>query len=118
MFQTHALGLRRAVPGRKKSFDDLLKEHKAAKEAMLKAKAEEQAAAGGGVGVSLASHSMPQPTLVSSPAALAAVSAIKPGNSDLSVSRDIKPTLLSQPSFQRSLKPAPPRPQVNAVFQK
>lgn len=37
------------MPGRKKSFDDLLREHKAAKEALLKAKAEEQALALGGL---------------------------------------------------------------------
>uniref|UniRef100_A0A2C9KNY9 SCA7 domain-containing protein n=1 Tax=Biomphalaria glabrata TaxID=6526 RepID=A0A2C9KNY9_BIOGL len=43
--KTHALSLRRAVPGRSKSFDDLLKEHKAAKDALLKAKAESQNAA-------------------------------------------------------------------------
>jgi ataxin-7 len=39
LFQTHALSLRRAVVGRSKSFDDLLKEHRAAKEALLKRKA-------------------------------------------------------------------------------
>lgn len=44
-FQTHALSLRRAVEGRRKKFDDLLKEHRAAKEAQLKAKSEGKAAA-------------------------------------------------------------------------
>ncbi|GFO45000.1 ataxin-7-like protein 1 [Plakobranchus ocellatus] len=42
--KTHALSLRRAVTGRSKSFDDLLKEHKAANDA-YKAKASSQAAA-------------------------------------------------------------------------
>ncbi|KAK6176383.1 hypothetical protein SNE40_014681 [Patella caerulea] len=37
--KTHALSLRRAVKGRCKPFDDLLKEHRIAKEALLKAKA-------------------------------------------------------------------------------
>ena len=45
LFQSHALSLRRAVPGRIKPFDDLLKEHRAAKEALLKEKAEAAAAA-------------------------------------------------------------------------
>lgn len=40
--QTHTLTLRRAVSGRSKSFDDLLKEHKAAKDALIRAKAESQ----------------------------------------------------------------------------
>ena len=44
IFQTHALSLRRAVKGRRKPFDELLKEHRAAKEAMLLAKAELAAA--------------------------------------------------------------------------
>ena len=44
-FQTHALSLRRAVKGRCKTFDDLLKEHREAKEALLRAKQESQAAA-------------------------------------------------------------------------
>ena len=39
-FQTHALSVRRAVEGRRKPFDELLAEHRAAKEALLKAKAE------------------------------------------------------------------------------
>ena len=43
--QSHALSLRRAVQGRRKPFDELLKEHRAAKEAFLKAKAEEKDAA-------------------------------------------------------------------------
>ncbi|XP_064605517.1 uncharacterized protein LOC135470474 isoform X3 [Liolophura sinensis] len=43
--KTHALSLRRAVEGRRKKFDDLLKEHRAAKEAQLKAKSEGKAAA-------------------------------------------------------------------------
>ncbi|KAK3102677.1 hypothetical protein FSP39_013080 [Pinctada imbricata] len=42
--KTHALSLRRKVQGRKKSFDDLLKEHRAAKEVLLKQKAEQKAA--------------------------------------------------------------------------
>lgn len=50
--QTHALSLRRAVPGRSKSFDDLLKEHKAAKDALLKAKAESQNSAANATRVS------------------------------------------------------------------
>ncbi|XP_013414670.1 ataxin-7 [Lingula anatina] len=41
--KTHALSLRRAVQDRSKSFDELLREHRAAKEALLQAK---QAAAG------------------------------------------------------------------------
>ncbi|BFZ08132.1 hypothetical protein BsWGS_11171 [Bradybaena similaris] len=40
--KTHTLTLRRAVSGRSKSFDDLLKEHKAAKDALIRAKAESQ----------------------------------------------------------------------------
>ncbi|BFZ10489.1 hypothetical protein BsWGS_13528 [Bradybaena similaris] len=40
--KTHALSLRRAVAGRSKSFDGLLKEHKAVKDASLKARAEAQ----------------------------------------------------------------------------
>ena len=43
-FQTHALSLRRKVTGRRKPFDDLLKEHRAVKEAILKQKAEQKAA--------------------------------------------------------------------------
>ena len=118
--QTHALGLRRAVQGRKKSFDDLLKEHKAAKEALLRAKAEEQAAL---TGIPLVPH--PQsgaPTLVtavSSPAALAAVSAIKLGHSDVLLQRgDIKTGLtagiLSHSSLNHKLKPG----QARQVFQR
>ena len=38
------MSLRRAVPGRSKSFDNLLKEHKAAKDALIKAKASNQSA--------------------------------------------------------------------------
>ena len=38
--QTHALSLRRAVAERSKSFDNLLLEHRAAKEALQKAKAD------------------------------------------------------------------------------
>ena len=120
--QTHALGLRRAVPGRKKSFDDLLKEHKAAKEAMLKAKAEEQSVTAGGLCLTTNSMASTTPTLVTavtSPAALAAVSAIKLGHPDMSVHRDIKvgsSTLVSHAVLQRSLKS--PRPAVNSVFQK
>lgn len=120
--QTHALGLRRAVPGRKKSFDDLLKEHKAAKEAMLKAKAEEQAVAAGGLGLATNSLASTTPTLVTavtSPAAVAAVSAIKLGHPDMSVHRDIKvaaSALVSHAALQRSLKPT--RPAVSSVFQK
>lgn len=38
------MSLRRKVPGRRKPFDDLLKEHRAAKEEMLKQKAEMKAA--------------------------------------------------------------------------
>ena len=37
--QTHALSLRRAVLGRSKSFDELLTDHRAAKEEFLRAKA-------------------------------------------------------------------------------
>ena len=39
-FQTHALSLRRSVKGRSKIFDHLLREHRAAKEIMLKEKAD------------------------------------------------------------------------------
>ncbi|XP_048741891.2 ataxin-7-like protein 1 isoform X2 [Ostrea edulis] len=42
--KTHALSLRRKVPGRRKPFDDLLKEHREAKEILLKQKAEQKAA--------------------------------------------------------------------------
>ncbi|XP_060084370.1 ataxin-7-like protein 1 [Ylistrum balloti] len=42
--KTHALSLRRKVPGRRKPFDELLKEHRAAKEAFLKQRAEQKAA--------------------------------------------------------------------------
>ncbi|XP_005092007.2 ataxin-7-like protein 1 [Aplysia californica] len=42
--KTHALSLRRAVPGRSKAFDELLKEHKAAKDALIKAKGVSQSA--------------------------------------------------------------------------
>ncbi|XP_062579332.1 ataxin-7-like protein 2 [Saccostrea cucullata] len=42
--KTHALSLRRKVPGRRKPFDDLLKEHREAKELLLKQKAEQKAA--------------------------------------------------------------------------
>ncbi|CAG5123007.1 unnamed protein product [Candidula unifasciata] len=45
--KTHALSLRRAVSGRSKPFDGLLKEHKAVKDAILKAKAEAQRASAG-----------------------------------------------------------------------
>ncbi|XP_046372165.1 ataxin-7-like protein 1 isoform X1 [Haliotis rufescens] len=52
--KTHALSLRRAVKGRSKTFDELLKEHRAAKELLLKQKAEmaakAAAASGGGAG--------------------------------------------------------------------
>lgn len=48
VFQTHALSLRRSVSGRSKSFDQLLLEHRAAKEAALKAKQEAVAAASRG----------------------------------------------------------------------
>lgn len=41
--QTHALSLRRKVQGRRKPFDDLLKEHRATKEALQKYKAEQKA---------------------------------------------------------------------------
>jgi hypothetical protein len=44
MFQSHALSLRRAVNGRRLSFDDLLKEHREAKEAYQKAKVESKEA--------------------------------------------------------------------------
>ncbi|KAL8609902.1 hypothetical protein ACOMHN_016377 [Nucella lapillus] len=120
--KTHPLGLRRAVPGRKKSFDDLLKDHKAEKEAMLRAKAEEQAAAIGGVSTSANSSAIVTPTLVSavtSPAALAAVSAFKLGPSGLSVHRDVRSAasaLLAQSSLQRTVKPQ--RGAFSAVFQK
>lgn len=43
-FQSHALSLRRAVNGRRLSFDDLLKEHREAKEAYQKAKVESKEA--------------------------------------------------------------------------
>ena len=39
-FQSHALSLRRAVPGRRLPFDELLQEHREAKDAYLLAKAE------------------------------------------------------------------------------
>ncbi|OWF55726.1 ataxin-7-like protein 1 [Mizuhopecten yessoensis] len=42
--KTHALSLRRKVPGRRQPFDELLKEHRAAKEAFLKQRAEQKAA--------------------------------------------------------------------------
>ncbi|KAG1682588.1 Ataxin-7-like protein 1 [Nymphon striatum] len=35
--KTHSLSLRRAVPGRKKNFDELLSDHRAAKESLIKA---------------------------------------------------------------------------------
>ena len=105
------------MPGRKKSFDDLLKEHKAAKEAMLKAKAEEQASTATRVTIGSTSLASVAPTLVTavtSPAALAAVSAFKLGNSDISVHRDIKSAATAL--LQRSVKPN--RPAFSAVFQK
>ncbi|XP_076447842.1 uncharacterized protein LOC143284758 isoform X2 [Babylonia areolata] len=120
--KTHALGLRRAVPGRKKSFDDLLKDHKAAKEALLKAKAEEQAAATGGVAASTNAAVTGAPTLVtavSSPSALAAMSAFKLGPSEVSGHRDIKSAataLLSQSALSRAVKPQ--RGAYSAVFQR
>ena len=106
-----------------KSFDDLLKEHKAAKEALLKAKTDEQASMS--IDLDMATNSLDPssaPTLVTavtSPAALAAVSAIKLGHSDVFVPRD--PTVaatavISQASLQRLLKP--PRPAVPSIFQK
>ncbi|XP_063602510.1 mucin-2-like [Penaeus indicus] len=44
--KTHSLSLRRAVPGRSKKFDDLLLEHRAAKEAQTRAAKPPDAAAG------------------------------------------------------------------------
>ena len=44
-FQSHALSLRRAVQGRRLPFDELLKEHREAKEAYMKARVESKEAA-------------------------------------------------------------------------
>lgn len=49
--QTHAISKRRQVAGRRKPFDDLLKEHRAAKELLLKQKEEMKQAAALGLPV-------------------------------------------------------------------
>ncbi|XP_025106270.1 ataxin-7-like protein 1 isoform X1 [Pomacea canaliculata] len=121
--KTHALGLRRAVPGRMKSFDELLREHKAAKDALIKAKAEEQTAAAARSAITskdanllVTSVTAGTFSALSSPAALAA-SAIKLGPAGTSSHRDIKslgiisPAVLPRPI--RSTRPTPA-----AAFQK
>ena len=60
-FQTHALSLRRAVPDRSKPFDDLLKEHKAAKDALIEAKRANQAAAAASSNASLGNKILVSP---------------------------------------------------------
>ncbi|KAK7503353.1 hypothetical protein BaRGS_00005274 [Batillaria attramentaria] len=110
--KTHALGLRRAVQGRKKPFDELLREHKAAKEALLKAKAEGQTVTTTSVTIetnaSVSFTTTAAAAGVTSPAALAAASAVKLGQSGLFGHRDVKPAIagllspggfLSRPKF-------------------
>ncbi|ESO91415.1 hypothetical protein LOTGIDRAFT_153854, partial [Lottia gigantea] len=96
--KTHALSLRRAVKGRIKPFDDLLKEHRIAKEALLKAKA---LAAG-----------LPPPTskysylLEASEAEAAAAAAAAPATSSGANSSHSKPNQSSSiTSPHRSSKP-------------
>nr|KAG5711310.1 hypothetical protein BaRGS_006007 [Batillaria attramentaria] len=121
--KTHALGLRRAVQGRKKPFDELLREHKAAKEALLKAKAEGQTVTTTSVTIetnaSVSFTTTAAAAGVTSPAALAAASAVKLGQSGLFGHRDVKPAiagLLSPGGFLSRPKSA--RPASNSVFQK
>ncbi|XP_064632233.1 ataxin-7-like protein 1 [Lineus longissimus] len=96
--KTHALSLRRAVVGRSKSFDDLLREHRAAKEALVKrkalaAQANKKAAPGG-----LVVEELPKPVESRSAPALNGASSQKALAQALMAPTPLSPLKLAKPT--------------------
>ncbi|CAG5119278.1 unnamed protein product [Candidula unifasciata] len=104
--KTHTLTLRRAVSGRRKSFDDLLKEHKAAKDVLLRAKAESQNAAAASSAATSTNCIQLSPAAISSTLVHAAAVAGAP--------RTVMPSSTISPAATTVMKPHP----VSNVFQR